>query len=300
MNTRYLSRIGILQLKSPSTFTHRWTSTSRLALKLNFKPATTSKHEIKPTATFKEELDNVQIRTRRSPSNKDPDPASHVNEILASSAFNHREFGHTAVPGGFRIVQFYIKNKDVNSEKARLVFGFRIQNPRFLKQARYTLARFLERWPHALVFGPNYKNVLVDVALERTPSKVSKKYPTIEFYRPKSIFRSTVRGIDPDSGKLYSVSVAVRPEDITNIEVPETPETEDFALKDDNSDKGSKHKAAIKVLQLVLWKYHNKILRRSDVEYAIEEIILKYAAETQGSLLVPKQDISGAGELRGH
>ena len=170
----------------------------------------------------------------------------------------------------------------------------------------------MERWPHTLDFSARHKRVLVDVALERTSSKVSKIYPPIDFDPPKSIYWSTVDGIDPDNGKPYSVFVGVRPKNITNFEVPETPETEDFAFcetsrfhpqtgtnatqrraplspisDEDTSDEGRRHRAAIKVLQLVLWKYHSKILRPSDVQYAIEEIVLKYAARTQGTLLMP-------------
>ena len=121
-----------------------------------------------------------------------------------------------------------------------------------------------------------------------------------------------MNGIDPDSGKPYFVHVMVRPKNVTSFEVPETPETEKFVFRDvkhvdpnsvkgatvkvaatspvldeDRSEDGIKHEAAKKILRLVLWKYHSKILRLSDVEYAVEETILKYAANTQSTLLIP-------------
>ena len=320
MNTRYLSRIGTLQLKSKPTFKYR--SKSSLAFKPKSKRMTTSKHIIKKSVTFKDELDNVRIQIPRSPSNKDPEPSSYVNEILASDSVKSRPFGYAIDSGDnikSTIVRFYKgKDKDGNLEKRSLPITFdfgpiRIRRSSdIIRQAASTLTRLLERWPHTLDFSTRHKRVLVDVALERTSSKVSKIYPKIDFDPPKSIYWSIVNGIDPDNGESFSVFVGVRPKNITNFEVPETPKTEDFALREtsrfhpqtvedathdkapmspisdeDTSDEGRRHKAAIKVLQLVLWKYHSKILRVSDVEYAIEEIVLKYAARTQGTLFIP-------------
>ena len=325
MITRYLNRGGTLQLKPPPAFKHG--GNSSLALKPKFKSTTSSKHKTKPTTTskhktkrittFKDELDNVKVRTRRSPSNKEPESSSHVNKILASDAFKHRAFGYAINSGDSTkstIVRFYEgKDKDGNLEKGSIPITFdfgliRIpRNSDNLRQAASTLARFLERWPHTVDFGMIHKKVLINVALERLPSMVSKIYPKIDFDPPKSIYWSTVDCIDPDSGKSYSVFVGVRPKNITNLDVPETPKTEVFTFRgtsrshphtvkdatqkspisdEDTSDEGRKHKAAIKILQLVLWKYHNKLLRLSDVQYATQEIVLKYAARTQGTLLM--------------
>ena len=263
----------------------------------------------------------MRIRTRRSPSSKEPESSSHVNKILASEAFKYRTFvyttdSHNKVPS--TIVTFRKgKDKDGNLEEGNRYITFGLAHTRvrrnsvIFRQAAFFLARFLERWPHTLDFGTKHKKVLVDVALERSSSTISKIYPTIDFDPPKSIYFSIVNGIDPDNGESYTVFVGVRPRNITNFEVPETPKTEGFAFREifshpqivknatqgraplspisdeDTSDEGRKHKAAIKVLQLVLWKYHSKILRLSDVQYAIEEIVLKYAARTQGTLLMP-------------
>ena len=329
MNTRYLNRTGTLQLKPTPTFKHG--GKSSLAFKPKFKsttiskrktkPTTTSKRKTKPITTFKDELDNVKIRTRRSPSNREPESSSHVNRILASDTFKHQAFGYTITSSDSikpTIARFYKeKDKDGKLEKGSLpiTFDFGLihtpQNSDNLRQAASTLARFLERWPHTIDFGMIHKKVLVDIALERLSSMVSKIYPTIDFDPPKSIYWSFVDGIDPDSGKSYSVFVAVRPKNITNFDVPETPRTEVFAFceasrfhpqtvkhatkklvpmspisDEDTSDEGRKHKAAIKILQLVLWKYHNKLLRLSDVQYATEELVLKYAARTKGTLLM--------------
>ena len=263
----------------------------------------------------------MRVLTPRYPSCKEPDSSSHINQILASDAVKHRIFRYTIGFGnGVKptVVRFYnIKDKDGKVEIGSLSITFNFghlisQNTDTLRQAASTLAGLLERWPHPLDFGTRSKDVLVGLALERTSSKISKIYPTIEFDPPKSIYWSTLNGIDPDSGESYFVFVGVRPKNVTSFEVPETPTTERFAFREtsrfqsqtikdapsksapmspisdeDTSDEGRKHKAAIKVLQLVLWKYHSKILRLSDVQYAIEEIVLKYAARTQGTLLVP-------------
>ena len=319
MIIRCLNRVGTLQLKTIPTFRHG--GKSSLARKPKLKPTTTSKRKIKPTATFKDELDNVRILTPRYPSCKEPDSSSHINQILASDAVRHRTFGYTigfGEGGKPTVVRFYkVKDKDGNVPIGNLSITFNfghliLQNTDTLLQAASTIARLLERWPHTLGFGTRQKKVLVDVALERTSSKISKIYPTIGYDRSKSIYSCFLNGIDPDSGESYSVFVSVRPQNITSFEVPETPTTERFAfgetsrfqsqtVKDapkksapmspisgkDTSDEGRKHGAAIKVLQLVLWKYHSKILRLSDVQYAIEEIVLTYAARTQGMLLLP-------------
>ena len=320
MITRYLNRIGTPQLKPTPTFKDR--GKSSLTSKHKLKSTTTSKHKSNPIVTFQDELDNVRIRTRRSPSSKEPESSSYVNKILASEAFKYTTFVYTTdsvnnVPS--TIVRFRKgKDKDGNLEEGNRSITFDLAHTRvrrnsiIFRQAVFTLARFLERWPHTLDFGTKHKKVLVDVALERSSSTDSKIYPTIDFDPPKSIYFSTVNGIDPDNGESYTVFVGVRPRNITNFEVPETPKTERFAFREissfhpqivknatqgraplspisdeDTSDEGRKHKAAIKVLQLVLWKYHSKILRLSDVQYAIEEIVLKYAARTQGTLLMP-------------
>ena len=319
MNTRYLSRIGTLQLKPTLTFKHG--GKASLAHKPKLKIRTTSKPKIKRILTFKDELDNVRIRTRRSPSSKDPEPSSHVNAILAADAFKDRIFRYTMKScddDDFTVVSFFkIKDKDGNLERGGLLMIFNFGPIRIgrysniLRQAASTVARLLERWPHTLDFSNKQKKVLADVALERTSSNRSKIYPTIEFNPLRSIYWSTVNGIDPDSGESYSVFVGVRPKNITDFEVPETPKTERFALHETSgfhpqtvkdatqqeaptspiSDEGTsyeskKREAAIKILQLVLWKYHSKILRLSDVQYATEEIVLKYAARTKGTLLM--------------
>lgn len=320
MNTRYINRIGVLQFKPTSTFWHR--GKSSLAPKSKIKPATASKLKIEPTATFKEELDKVRIRTRRSPSIKDPEPSSHVNEILASKAFKHRYFRYaidSAANVERTVVRLYkVKDEDGNLEEGNRCIFFDFgpisirQNSDILRQAASTLAQILERWPHTLQFSTRHKKVLVDVALEHSSPRISRNYPRIEFDPPKSIYCSTVNGIDPNSGELYSVFVGVRPRNITDFEVRKTPKTEQFAFREtsrfqpqtvkngnrkdapmspmideDTSDEGRKHNAAIKVLQLVLWKYHSKMLRLSDVQYAIEEVVLKYAARTKGTLPMP-------------
>ena len=238
MNTRYLNRIGTLQLKSKPLFKYK--SKSSLDFNPKSKPTTTSKHKTKKTVTFKDELDNVRIQIPRSPSSKDPEPSSCVNEILASDSVKYRIIGYAIDSGDnikSTIVRFYKReDKDGNLEKRSLPITFdfgpiRIRRSSdIIRQAASTLARLLERWPHTLDFSTRRKRVLVDVALERTASKVSKIYPTIDFDSPKSIYWSTVDGIDPDNGKPYSVFVGVRPKNITNFEVPETPETERFRL----------------------------------------------------------------------
>ena len=214
------------------------------------------------------------------------------------------------------IVRFYeVKDEDANLKKGGLLmtlnFGpIRIhKNEVILRQAASTIARLLERWPYTFDFNNKHKKVLADLALERTSSKKIKIYPTIDFDPPKSIYWSTVNGIDPDNGEAYSVFVGVRPRNITDFEVPQTLKTVQFVLRETSrfhpqtvkdatqqeaptspiSDEGRNHEAAIKVVQLVLSKYHCKILRLSDVEYAIEEIVLKYAAKTKGTLLMPDQ-----------
>ena len=319
MITRCLNRVGTIQLKSIPTFRHG--GKSSLASKPKLKPTATSKRKIKPTATFKDELDNVRILTPRYPSCKEPDSSSYVNQILAPDAVKHRTLGYTigfGNGGNPTIVRFYnVKDKDGKVEMGSLFntfnFGHLVrQHTDTLRQAASTMTRLLERWPHTLDFNTRHKKVLVDVALERTSSTISKIYPKIGYDRPMSIYSCFLNGIDPDSGESYAVFVSVRPKNITIFEVPETPTTERFAfgetspfqsqtVKDDpeksapmspisdedTSDEGRKHKAAIKVLQLVLWKYHTKILRLLDVQYAIEEIVLKYAARTPGMLLVP-------------
>ena len=315
MNTRYLSRIGTLQLQSTLTF------------KPKFRSTTAFKYRTKKALNFKDELDNVRIRKRRSPSSKEPESSSHVNRMLASDAFKYRTLRYNIDSGDSKstTVRFHLcgKNKDGNLEKVdrSITFDFRrsrpLRNTVILRQAASTLSRFLERWPHTLDFSNRDKKILVDVALEHISSPVSKIYPPIYFGPPKSIYGSRVTGIDPDSGERYRISVAVRPKNITNFDVPETPKTERFTFREksrfdpqtakdanqkrvpkkrvpvspisdeDTSNEGRKGKAAIKILQLVLWKYHSKILRPSDVQYAIEETILKYAARTQGTLLMP-------------
>ena len=317
MITRYLNRIGTLQLKILPTFKYR--GKSSLAVKPQLKSTTTSKRKTKPVATFKDELDNVRIRTRRSPPSKEPESSSYVDEILASSAFKNRKFLYTINSGDNikrSIARFYqVKNEDASVEKGSPFINFDFlhpQNSDNLQQAASTLARLLDRWPHKLEFRIRQKRVLVDLVLERTSSTFSKIYPTIEFGPSRSIYWSFVNGIDPESGEAYSVFVGVRPQNITDFEVPETPKTEQFAVgetsrfnprsvkdatqgeatmspisDEDASVEARKRKAAIKILQLVLWKYHSKILRLSDVEYAIEEIVLKYAARTKGTLLMP-------------
>lgn len=113
-----------------------------------------------------------------------------------------------------------------------------------------------------------------------------------------------------DCWKWYAIYVEVRPENITSFEIPQIPGTEKnylrgtYHLSINVVDKSTrslptrggipvrdrKHEAAIKVLRLVLWKYHNKILRLPDLQYAIEEFVSKYAAKTQGTLSMPDRN----------
>ena len=159
-------------------------------------------------------------------------------------------------------------------------------------QAASTLARLLERWPHALKFNPKEKTTLVDVAFELGSTHQSKLYPDIEFDVTKSIYFCSVRGIDPDTGSSYSVYLQVHPAKITNFEVPKAPGTEEFSVKQVNpqgnnytrrlaikgltTDEARKHRAATDILRLALWKYHSKILRYSDVKQAIEEMVQRH------------------------
>ena len=320
MVTRCFDRIRTLQLNFIPTFKHG--GKSSLAFRPKFKSTNTPKRKTKPIASFKDEPDNVRIRTRRSPPSRDSESSSYVDEILASGAFKDRKFLYAIYSGDSvkrTIARLYqVKNEYASVEKGSPFINFDFVHPHICQnidmfhKAASTLARLLERWPHKLEFRTKQKRVLVDLILERTTSTFSKIYPTVEFGPSRSIYWSFVNGIDPKSGEAYSVFVGVRPQNITDFEVPETPKTEQFAVRETSrfhprsikdatqgeatmspkSDEDAdvdvrKRKAAIKVLQLVLWKYHNKIMRLSDVEYAIGEIVLKYAARTQGTFLMP-------------
>lgn len=269
----------------------------------------------KSAATFKDQLENVSIRTRRSPSTKTPEYFNHAARILASDALKDRAFLYTIIPGsnvapthaGFHNV----KDKDCNLGRPRHRMKFHLgknrRNADIVLRAASTLARFLERWAPAINTGPKEREILAAVALELTSARPCDDYPVIEFEIPKSYYSCKVDGIDLDSGKCYSIYVEVRPENITSFEVPQIPGNKKFDLRGmhrsiikvvnkstrllpatrDIPVKDRKHEAAIKVLRLVLWKYHNKIHRLSDLQYAIEELVLKYAAKTQGTSSMP-------------
>lgn len=263
-------------------------------------------------ATFKDQLWSVSIRTRRSPSIKAPERFNHAAKILASDALKDRAFLYTIIPGSNVApthTQFQnAKDKDGNLGRPRhrmkFHFGKNRRNADIVLQAASTLARFLERWVPAINTGSNERGVLAAVALELTSGRSSNRYPAIEFDIPKSYYSCKVDGIDLDSGKWYSIYVEVRPENITSFEVPQVnlrgthhpsiklinKSTRSLSARDETPVKDRKHEAAIKVLRLVLWKYHNKILRLSDLNYAIEELVLKYAAKTRGTLRMPDRN----------
>ena len=269
-------------------------------------------------AAFKDELENVMIRKRRSPSTKEPDCFKHAANVLASNPVKNRAFLYMTVAGNDTLptkVNFHnVKDKDGNlgqpKDSLKFAFGQNRRNADIVLQAASTLARFLERWEHPLDFRARETSILAAVALELTSARLSVQYPKIQFDPPlRSFYSSSVDILDWDSGKSYSVKFEVRPENITNFEVPEIPVTERIKLHRTHSSglkvvnkstaqraakmeipiQDRKHQAAIKILRLVLWKYHNKIVRLSDLNYAIEELILKYAAKTQGRLRMPNQ-----------
>lgn len=77
----------------------------------------------KSAATFKDQLEKVRIRTRRSPSTKAPESVDHIAKILASDAFKDRAFFYKIIHGSNvapTLTEFHnVKDKDGNLGKPR-------------------------------------------------------------------------------------------------------------------------------------------------------------------------------------
>lgn len=80
-----------------------------------------------------------------------------------------------------------------------------------------------ERWAPAVRTGRRARGVLAATALEFTSARPSDNYPAVEFEISKSCYSCEVNSVDPDRGHRHSICVEVRPENITNTNVPEIP-----------------------------------------------------------------------------
>ncbi|CAD6579104.1 MAG: hypothetical protein ASARMPREDX12_009068 [Alectoria sarmentosa] len=267
--------------------------------------------QLNSAAVFRAKVQNVTLRTLRSRPTEEAERFSHAAKILASNPFEDRALTYliTESKSGFTQVTVYnAKDEDGRLGKERggikFSFGRKSQDREIILQAASTLACFLERWPHVLSFHSRERSILAAVALELTSPRANKHFPTISFDFPKSFYRIRVKGIDPDSGKLYLVSVRLRPSNVIDFEVPEIPQTGCVYFTETNlprvrsvnnttaklaairtiPDEDKRHEAAIKILRLILWKYHKKIMRLSDVEYATEELISRFCKRSQGPL----------------
>lgn len=267
--------------------------------------------QLNSAAVFGAKVKNVTLRTLRSRPTEEAERFSHAAKILASNPFEDRALTYSITEsrgGPTQVTVYNVKDEDGQLGKERggikFSFGRKRQDHEVILQAASTLACFLERWPHVPSFHSRDSSILVAVALELTSTRANKYFPQIWFDFPRSFYRIRVKGIDPDSGKSYLVYVQIRPSNIINFEVPEIPQTgcvyftetklqrvtvvnnatAELAAIRTIPDEDKRHEAAIKILRLILWKYHKKIMRLSDVEYATEELISRFCKSSRSPL----------------